>query len=153
MDEIKKILIATDGSDYTKAAVKKGLSLAKMLGAEAIAVYVVDIRSFAGTSMYEMAYAYVDTMRDNGDEVLKELDKQAESMGIKIKTLKREGVPADEIISLAEETDADLIVIGSLGLSALEKLLLGSVAEKVIRHAPCPVLVVRNKVTRKEMKK
>jgi universal stress protein A len=47
--------------------------------------------------------------------------------------------------SAAEEMDIDLIVIGSFGRSALEKLLLGSVAEKVIRHAPCPVLVVRNK--------
>ena len=145
MDEIKKILIATDGSEYTKSAIKKGLSLAKMLGAEAIGVYVVDVRDFSGMSMEDMNYAYVDLIRDHGDEILSELKEYGKEFGLDVRTIKREGIPADEIVSVAEEEDADLIVIGSFGRSALEKLLLGSVAEKVIRHAPCPVLVVRNK--------
>ncbi len=145
MDEIKKILIATDGSEYTKSAIKKGLSLAKMLGAEVTGVYVVDIRDFSGIDLEDMEYAYVNMLRDNGDEILEELRDEADKMGVRIRTVKREGIPADEIVKAAEEDDADLIVIGSFGQSALEKLLLGSVAEKVIRHAPCPVLVVRNK--------
>ncbi len=145
MDEIKKILIATDGSEYTKSAIKKGLSLAKMLGAEVTGVYVVDIRDFSGIDLEDMEYAYVNMLRDNGDEILEELRDEADKMGVQIRTVKREGIPADEIVKAAEEDDADLIVIGSFGQSALEKLLLGSVAEKVIRHAPCPVLVVRNK--------
>ncbi len=143
MDEIKRILIATDGSEYTKGAVKKGLSLAKMLNAEVIGIYVVDIRSF--TTMEAMDYAYISTINDQADAVLKELKEKAEPLGLNIKTVKKEGIPADEIVSAAEELDVDLVVVGSFGRSALEKLLLGSVAEKVIRHAPCPVLVVRNK--------
>jgi nucleotide-binding universal stress UspA family protein len=145
MDEIKKILIATDGSEYTKEAVKKGLSLAKMLNAEVIGLYVVDVSPIVPMSLDETAFPMVDFLRNEGDEVLEKLKKQAEDMGVKIKTIKKEGIPADEIVETAKEEDVDLIVIGTLGRSALEKLLLGSVAEKVIRHAPCPVFVVRIK--------
>ncbi len=149
MEDIKKILIATDGADYTREAVKKGLSLAKILGASVTGIYVVDIRSFAATYMEEMDYAYVSTISDHGDRVLEDFRQQALSMGIEVRTIKREGIPAEEIVSVAEEDDMDMIVLGSFGQSALEKLLLGSVAEKVIRHAPCPVLLVRNKKERK----
>jgi len=145
MDEIKRILIATDGSEYTKEAVKKGLSLAKMLDAEVIGLYVVDISPILPMSLDESTFPMVDFLRNEGDDVLERLKKQGEEMGVKIKTLKKEGVPADEIVETAKIEDVDLIVIGTLGRSALEKLLLGSVAEKVIRHAPCPVLVVRTK--------
>ncbi len=149
MDEIKKILVATDGSEFTKEAVKKGISLAKMLGAEIIGLYVVDISSIVPMSLDESAFPMVDFLRNEGDNVLKELKEQVESAGVRAKLLKKEGIPADEIIETAKKEDVDLIVIGTLGRSALEKLLLGSVAEKVIRHAPCPVLVVRRKGEKK----
>ena len=145
MDEIRKILIATDGSEYTKEAVKKGLSLAKMLDAEVIGLYVVDVSPIIPIPLDESSFPMVDFLRNEGEEVLEKLRKEAENVGIKIKTIKKEGIPADEIIETAKEEDVDLIVIGSFGRSALEKLLLGSVAEKVIRHAPCPVLVIRTK--------
>ena len=145
MEEIKRILIATDGSEYTKSAVKKGLSLAKMLNAKVIGLYVVDIRDFSTVELEDMSYAYVNLIHEHGDETLKELKETAEELGVEIETIKKEGIPADEIVSTAEDMDVDLIVVGSFGRSALEKLLLGSVAEKVIRHAPCPVLVVRQK--------
>ncbi len=145
MDEIKKILIATDGSDYTKEAVKKGLSLAKMLNAEVIGLYVVDISSIVPMPLDEASFPMIEFLRNEGDDVLEKLRKQAEDMGVRIRTMKKEGIPADEIVETAKKEDVDLIVIGTLGRSALEKLLLGSVAEKVIRHAPCPVLVIRTK--------
>ncbi len=145
MDEIKKILVATDGSEYTKNAVKKALSLAKMLDAEIVGLYVVDLSPIVPMTLDETTFPMVEFMRNEGDDVLKSLKKQAEGMGVRIKLMKREGIPADEIIEAAKEEDVDLIVIGTLGRSALEKLLLGSVAEKVIRHAPCPVFVVREK--------
>ena len=145
MDEIKKILIATDGSEYTKEAVKKGLSLAKMLNAEVIGLYVVDISSIVPMPLDEASFPMIEFLRNEGDDVLEKLRKQAEDMGVRIRTMKKEGIPADEIVETAKKEDVDLIVIGTLGRSALEKLLLGSVAEKVIRHAPCPVLVIRTK--------
>ena len=145
MNEIKKILIATDGSENTKEAVKKGLSLAKMLDAEVIGLYVVDISPIVPLTLDETSFPMVEFLRNEGEDVLGKLKKQAEDMDVRIRTIKKEGIPADEIINVAEEEDVDLIVIGTLGRSALEKLLLGSVAEKVIRHAPCPVLVVRTK--------
>ena len=145
MDEIKKILVATDGSEFTKEAVKKGISLAKMLDAELIGLYVVDISPIIPMSLDETSFPMVDFLRNEGDGVLKELEEQAKRAGVRIKVIKKEGIPADEIIETAKKEDVDMIVVGTLGRSALEKLLLGSVAEKVIRHAPCPVLVVRKK--------
>lgn len=145
MDEIKKILVPTDGSEYTREAIKKALTLAKMLNAEVIGLYVVDLSPVFPISPDETMFPMLEFLRNEGDDVLKDLKKQGEEIGIKIKLVKKEGIPADEIIKTAKEEDVDLIVIGTLGRSALEKLLLGSVAEKVIRHAPCPVLVVRIK--------
>ncbi len=145
MDEIKRILVATDGSEYTKNAVKKAMTLAKMLDAEIVGLYVVDISPIVPMTLDETTFPMVEFMRNEGNGVLENLKKQAEDMGVKIKVMKKEGIPADEIIEAAKEEDVDLIVIGTLGRSALEKLLLGSVAEKVIRHAPCPVFVVRAK--------
>lgn len=149
MDEIKKILIATDGSEFTKKAVKKAIYLAKMLGAEMIGLYVVDISPIVPMSLDESAFPMVDFLRNEGDDVLKQLKTQAESAGIRARVMKKEGIPADEIVETAKKEDVDLIVVGTLGRSALQKLLLGSVAEKVIRHAPCPVLVVRDKERKK----
>ena len=149
MDEIKKILVATDGSKFTKEAVKKAISLAKMLDAELIGLYVVDISPIVPMTLDESSFPMVGYLRDEGDGILKELGKKAEAAGVRVKLLKKEGIPADEIIESARKEDVDLIVVGTLGRSALEKLLLGSVAEKVIRHAPCPVLVVREKEGRK----
>lgn len=143
MVEIKKILIATDGSDYTKQAVSEGLHLAKVLGAEVTALYVIDQTSFVSFPMDSSIVSVYSLLENEGKRAVEEVRREGEEMGLKVSTVVVEGSPTRKIIEVAE--DSDLIVMGTLGRSAISKLFMGSVAERVTRYAPCPVLVVRAK--------
>ncbi|RLF49149.1 MAG: universal stress protein [Thermoplasmata archaeon] len=143
MEEFKRILIATDGSEYTKTAVEKGLSLAKLIGAKVTALYVIDMRSLAMIPPDEITTPIYEIMRREGEEAVAYVENLGKSMGVEVETVVLEGNPAEEIIRLGK--DHDMIVMGTLGKSGLERLLMGSVAEKVVRHAPCPVFLIRVK--------
>lgn len=138
----KKILIPTDGSEYTKAAVKKGLEMAKAGGAEVTALYVVDQTSFINFPMDSTIVSVYTLLEKEGKEALEYVKKEAEAMGVKVTTRIEEGSPSRKIVDLSAEHD--LIVMGTLGRTGFSKLLLGSVAERVVRFAKCPVLVVRS---------
>ena len=143
MVDIKKILIATDGSDYTRPAVSQGLHVAKVLGAEITARYVIDQTSFVSFPMDSSIVSVYSLLENEGKRAVEEVRKEGEEMGVKVCTVVVEGSPTRKIIEVAE--DFDLIVMGTLGRSAISKLFMGSVAERVTRYAPCPVLVVRAK--------
>lgn len=143
MDEIRKILIATDGSDYTKEAVTRGLKLAKVLGADVTALYVVDQTSFVNFPMDSTVVSFYSLLENEGKKAVEDVRKEGEAMGVKVDTAVAEGSPTRKIVEMA--ANFDLVVIGTLGRSALSKLFMGSVAERVTRYAPCPVLVVRSK--------
>lgn len=143
MDEIRKILIATDGSEYTKEAVTTGLKLAKVLGAEVTALYVIDQTSFVTFPVDSSIVSVYPQLENEGKRAVEEVKKEGEGMGIKVTPIVVEGSPTRKIVEIA--ADFDLVVIGTLGRSALGKLFIGSVAERVTRYAPCPVLVVRSK--------
>lgn len=143
MQEIKKILIATDGSEYTKEAVSTGLHFAKMLGAEVTALYVIDQTSFVSFPIDSSIVSVYSLLENEGKRAVEDVKKEGEAMGIKVETVVAEGSPTRKIVETA--ADFDLVVLGTLGRSALSKLFMGSVAERVTRYAPCPVLVVRSK--------
>lgn len=143
MDEIKRILIATDGSEYTKEAVTTGLRLAKILGAEVTALYVIDQTSFVSFPIDSSIVSVYSLLENEGKRAVDEVKKEGEQLGIKVTPVVVEGSPTRKIVEMA--ADFDLVVIGTLGRSALSKLFMGSVAERVTRYAPCPVLVVRNR--------
>lgn len=143
MDEIKKILIATDGSDYTKEAVTTGLKLAAVLKAEVTALYVIDQTSFVTFPVDSSIVSVYPQLENEGKRAVEEVRKEGEAMGIKVTPVVAEGSPTRKIVDMA--ADFDLVVMGTLGRSALGKLFIGSVAERVTRYAPCPVLVVRSK--------
>jgi len=138
----KKILIPTDGSDYTKAAVMKGLELAKIMGAEVTALYVVDQTSFINFPMDSTIISVYTLLEREGAEAMEYVKKEAENMGVELNTRVEEGSPSRKIVDLSH--DHDLVVMGTLGRTGFSKLLLGSVAERVVRFAECPVLVVRS---------
>jgi nucleotide-binding universal stress UspA family protein len=140
---MKKILIATDGSDYTKEAVSTGLHLAKILGAKVTALYVIDQTSFVSFPIDSSIVSVYSLLENEGKRAVEEVKKEGETLGIDVTPVVVEGSPTRKIIEMA--ADFDLIVIGTLGRSALSKLFMGSVAERVTRYAPCPVLVVRSK--------
>jgi len=144
MHDIKKILIATDGSEFTKPAIERGIHLAKLLGAKVTALYVVEpvpLTSIpADTSVVFSVHA---SLENEGKKAVEEVKKLGDEVGVEVTTIITEGSPEKKILEAA--ADHDLIVIGTLGRSGLSKLFMGSVAEHVTRYAPVPVLVVRGR--------
>jgi len=143
LQEIRKILIATDGSEYTKEAVSTGLHFAKMLGADVTALYVIDQTSFVSFPIDSSIVSVYSLLENEGKKAVEDVKKEGEALGVKVETVVAEGSPTRKIVETA--ADFDLVVLGTLGRSALSKLFMGSVAERVTRYAPCPVLVVRSK--------
>ncbi len=140
-----KILVATDGSEYTKNSVDYGIDLAKNTGAGLHAIYVVDTAAFASIPMDAAWESMYELLRQEGDEATKYVADKAQAEGLEVDRNTIEGHPADEIIKYAEKNSMSIIVMGTLGKSGLDRFLLGSVAEKVVRNSKIPVLVVRGK--------
>ena len=143
MEEIKKILIPTDGSEYTKLAVKKGLGLAKLLNAEVTALYVINEAAFTAIPPDSLITDIYSLLKMEGETALQYVIDEGEAIGIKVEKMITEGETAESIVDVGEHFD--LIVMGTLGRTGLSRLMIGSVAEKVVRHAACPILVVRAK--------
>lgn len=143
MDSMKRVLIATDGSENTKEAVSQGLYLAKVLGAEVTALYVVDQTSLVSFPMDSSIVSVYSLLENEGKRAVEDVVKEGDALGVKVTPLIVEGSPTRKIVETS--ADFDLVVLGTLGRSALTKLFMGSVAERVTRYAPCPVLVVRSK--------
>ncbi len=139
----RNILIATDGSDNTLRAISCGIELAKLSGATVYALYVVNTPatiSETWTLGKEMIY---EVMRKDGEKAVSKIKQLGEASGVEVKELVLDGDPSSEIIEFAENNNIDLIVMGTLGKSGIEKFLIGSVAEKVVRGSKVPVMVVR----------
>lgn len=142
----KHILLATDGSASADHAAKKALELARIHGAHLTATYVVDPYPYIGVGeVNPMAYqSYTDAARAASTQVFIRLADLAANSGVQLQVRLVENLQAARgIVALAEELAADLIVIGSHGRSGVEKLVLGSVAGKVVALSSRPVLVIR----------
>jgi nucleotide-binding universal stress UspA family protein len=143
MKPFDKILIPTDGSEYTKEAIKKGLELAKVLEAEVTALYVVDQTSFINFPMDSTIVSVYSLLEKEGKDAVDFVKSEGAKLGLNVNVKIEEGSPPRKILETSKQYD--LIVMGTLGRTGVSKLLLGSVAEKVVRFAECPVLVVRAK--------
>ena len=141
----EKILIATDGSEYTKNAVDYGIDLAKNTGAKLLTIYVVDTAAFASIPMDAAWESMYELLRQEGDAAIKYVVDKAKAEGLEAEGNLIEGHPADEIIKYSEKNSVSIIIMGTLGKSGLDRFLLGSVAEKVVRNSKIPVLVVHAK--------
>lgn len=137
----ERILIATDGSDNNMPAVKKGLELARGSGADLFVVFVVDETSFLASQMDVLPDYVYTTLRNEGEKAVEHIKEMAGDLTIQ--TVVLSGQPAQAITEFATKNKIDLIVVGSHGKTGIEKLLLGSVAEKILRLADCMVLVVK----------
>ncbi len=154
-ERFKKILIATDGSEHVKKAVTHAIELAKLSRAELHAVYVMEIKADCARELYtdrstgglkrvlRNEGVCIDIYRKEGETAIKYIEDIAKREGLDIKKWVMQGHPAEEILKLAEGQSIDFIVIGTLGRSGIEKFLLGSVADKVLRNSGIPVLTVR----------
>ena len=137
----KKILVPTDGSEFAKKAQKHALFLAKVSGAEIIAVSVTENNFINGLPLDDEVYQLNQVLKERSEENLQEFDKLNVD-DLKITHVIREGSPAKVILEVAKEEDVDLIVMGSSGKSGFDRFIMGSVADKVVNSAKCAVLVV-----------
>lgn len=147
----QKMIIATDGSKFSMKAADYGVSLAKRTDFEVIALYVVNMKALEMHALthHDDIYGYESlnaALTREGDEALAYVAGKCKDSGVNVTTLTMRGYPADSIIKAAQESGAGLIVVGNLGKTGLEHLLMGSVSDTVVRKAHCPVLVVRGEV-------
>jgi nucleotide-binding universal stress UspA family protein len=145
---IRSIVVGTDGSETAEKAVREAAELAAAVGAaiNVVSAYVPvsnqRLREEARQAPDDIQWQV--TPREDVDAMLEEAKEIVEGVGVKdITAHAREGDPADAILDVAEEQDADLIVVGNKGMSGAKRFLLGSVPNKVSHHAPCSVLIVR----------
>jgi len=135
----ERILVAVDGSIYSEYAVDQAISMGSICNSEIFIVSVVDLYP----DQMAVAPALMEKMSKEVQELLESTKEKVEKANIKCETIVHMGGQAHEfIIKEAKEKDIDLIVIGTHGRTGLKGLLIGSVAQKVIGFAPCPVMVV-----------
>jgi nucleotide-binding universal stress UspA family protein len=135
-------MLATDLSAASDAATTAALDLAATFGARLLAVSVIEpgsLRLAGGRFL-----ARVDQVRSEREHVAQALVARGRSAGVAVDFLVWEGDAGESIIEAAMAESADLIVVGSHGRGTVGRFLIGSVSDHVVRHAPCPVLVVRS---------
>lgn len=136
-----KVLVATDGSEHSMKAVQRALELAEKQGAQ---VTLMSVAYFGSDYLEEMPPNIREKLEDEARTALNKAKAVFDAKGIKAEAVLATGlVPANIIINKAQEGKFDRIVLGSTGMNALEKVMMGSTAAKVVAHAPCEVTIVR----------
>jgi nucleotide-binding universal stress UspA family protein len=142
-----KILLAADGSEEATLAARTATDIAEKTGSELHVVLVGLSVSYVGMGPVEIADIPAPSQEELTEEAQRLLDTQSRQIeaagGVVTQAHLRVGRPDEEIVALAEELGAGLLVIGSRGLGGIRRALMGSVSDSVVRHAHCPVLVVR----------
>lgn len=145
----KKILVPTDGSKCAEKAAQHAIILASQNNAELIVLNVLETHSLTGLPVEDFTRKINEIFRREGIDALeriskmyKDLSREKDIRSFKLTLKTEEGHPADMILQTAEKENVDLVVMGASGKHAVERFILGSVAEKVVRHAKCPVLTV-----------
>lgn len=143
LQEYKRILVATDGSQGAELALNKAVAIAKRNNAALVILHVLDTRSIQATSSSDLHFR--EALRTLGEEVVADAKNYALEQGVEdVKVVLEIGSPKSIIAEeVPKNENIDLIVLGAKGMSALERFFMGSVSENVIRHATCDVLVVR----------
>jgi nucleotide-binding universal stress UspA family protein len=143
----KSIVVGTDGSDTATQAVRQAVDLAGAIGAK-----VELVSAYAPVSQQRLSeerrqapedLQWAINPREDVDATLEAAAEVAREAGVTADLYPRQGDPADAILDVAEEQEADLIIVGNKGMTGAKRFLLGSVPNKVSHHAPCSVLIIR----------
>ncbi|MDR1721916.1 MAG: universal stress protein [Methanobrevibacter sp.] len=140
----KKILLPTDGSKFSEKSETHALFLADVTGADVIALSVVETNFSLGLPADDTIYNINRLLKEETQKNLERVKtiKEESYNNVDLKLMEKEGSPAEVILKVAEEEDVDLIVIGSSGKTGLQRVIMGSVAEKVVRSSKSNVLVI-----------
>ena len=136
-----RILVPTDGSEYTKSAIVKAVEMAKVTGSSITALYVLDQTVFVNMPLDAAVTNTYTLLRKEGESAVAFVKELCEQEGIECDVKIGEGSPVKYIVESSK--DFDLIVMGTLGRTGFSKLMMGSVAERVVRYSNCPVMVIR----------
>jgi len=141
---VKPIVCPTDFSESAQVARQEAVRLARALDAQVVLVHVAteDVQWSEGPFRPSLEAVFEAQRKWAADALAAEVTAIA-AEGVSARSVVRTGVPWEEIVRFAGEEDAQMIVMGTVGRAGLERLMLGSVAERVVRRAPCPVLTVR----------
>ncbi len=146
MKRYKNILIPVDGSKLSTMAFEQGLSLAQMVDGEVTVMHVIEPHSYEtipfDVTDVHTAFSTIETeSKAHAESMLNDLVKKGKAEGVTVLKIIVKGNVPNEIIQ--QSSNFDIVIMGTLGQSALSSLIMGSVAEKVSRHACCPVMLVR----------
>lgn len=140
MGQFSKILVCCDGSKYSEKAIKVACDMAKKYDSTLVLIHVVDRTKrsdvFAGSE-------YTQILRKYAQETLERAQKIVKAQGITPNVITKEGNVAEEIIKHSKISKTDLIIVGSKGLGAVLRFLLGSVSAKIADHTMCSVLIIK----------
>jgi nucleotide-binding universal stress UspA family protein len=143
----KTIVVGTDGSDTATQAVRQAVDLARAVGAklEIVSAYepVPAERLNQERRQAPEDLQWAIGPREDVDATLEAAAEVARQAGVPLDVYARQGDPADAVIDVAEEREADLVIVGNKGMTGAKRFLLGSVPNKVSHHAPCSVLIIR----------
>jgi len=142
----QRIMVAVDGSDTARRGLQEAIDLAKDQKARLAIVHVIDLVVVYGAGQFPGSY--IDSTREFGRNAIEQARKTAQAAGIEPEMQSPEIITtgyhvADTIAQLATDWKADLLVVGTHGRRGVSRLLIGSVAERIVRVAPCPLLLVR----------
>jgi nucleotide-binding universal stress UspA family protein len=138
---IKKILVATDFSAHSNLAMDYAATLAKQSGAEIILIHVIESFPYSVTDTFNIV-DHRRALERTAGTLLENLRQELARKDLSVETQLASGAPYDEILKRSRREKADLIVMGTHGRTGVEHLILGSVAEKVVRLSSCPVMTI-----------
>jgi nucleotide-binding universal stress UspA family protein len=141
----RKIMVATDGSEEVRKAVDLAIEISKLSNEKLYAAYVVALGGYS-ISPYsdpDLEKAMKEYLNNEGKKATAYVENIGRTANVEVESIILDGNPADEILKFAEKNDIDLIVMGTQGKSAIQRFIIGSVAENVIRHSKKSVLIVR----------
>lgn len=141
----KRVVIATDGSELGRKAVHSGIEIARLSGAKVYAVYVMASGGYSVIPPRDAGWerAMKEHLKTEGEAATSFIEEKGKAAGVEVESVILEGDPGAEIIEFADKNEVDLVVVGTQGKSGVQRFLLGSVAENVVRHSKKATLVVR----------
>ena len=143
--QFRHILAPTDFSEYSKQAVASALELAKKFGAKLSILHIVELPPYPveGYVPPSLTPTFLEDLERQASQELAQVVPEAESAGVEVARLVAVGSPYRKIIDMAEAEQVDLIVMATAGRTGFSRLVMGSIAERVVRTASCPVLTIR----------